>query len=83
MRHPYEKFIQLELLAIICAVVFGFFAMIQSYLFLILISFYLIAISLFLNAITYWYLRRTMDAFKQLVRALMLAFFITFIVFHL
>lgn len=83
MRHPYEKFIKMELLVIVCAGLFGLFALIQGYFFLIILCLYLIAFSQFLEAISYLHVRKTGEAGKQFIRAAMLVFFVTFIVFHL
>ncbi|MBM7601174.1 hypothetical protein JOC34_003595 [Virgibacillus halotolerans] len=83
MKHPYEKFIKMELIFILCAVLFGLVALIQGYLFLILMSLYIITISLFFDALIHWQLHRTLDAGKQILRAMMLIFLITFLVFHL
>jgi hypothetical protein len=83
MKRPYEKFIKMELLFISCAVLFGLIALIKGYLFLILLSLYIIAISLFFDALIHWQSRQTLDAGKQILRAVLLIFFITFMVFHL
>lgn len=83
MKHPYEKFIKMELVFIVCAVLFGLIALIQGYLFLILMSLYLVTISMLFNALIHWHSHRTADAGKQILRAIMLLCFVTFLVFHL
>ena len=83
MRHPYEKFIKMELIFILCAVLFGLVALIQGYIFLVLMSMILITISLFFDALIHWYSHRSADAGKQILRAVLLLCFIIFLIFHL
>src|SRR5690625_7839415 len=54
MRHPYEKFIRIELFAIGLSVFIGIFAFIKSYTILMFISFYFISLSLVAEAMVAW-----------------------------
>ncbi|PAV31414.1 hypothetical protein CIL05_01805 [Virgibacillus profundi] len=83
MRHPFEKFIRLELLSIVCVILFGLIALIQGYLLLIFLSLYLLAIGLLCNAMIEWYTHQSASAGKQVLRAIMIFLFTTYLMFLL
>lgn len=69
MRHPYEKFIRIELISMISAVLIGMIAFIKGYFTLIFICFFLIALSLIAEVIILWFTYQKIQAGKQLIRA--------------
>lgn len=69
MRHPYEKFIRIELISMISAVLIGMIAFIKGYFILIFICFFLIALSLIAEVIILWFTYQKIQAGKQLIRA--------------
>ncbi|GAB3048151.1 hypothetical protein [Virgibacillus ainsalahensis] len=83
MRHPYEKFMRIELIAIACVVLFGVIALIQGFLIFILLCFYLLALSIFCDAMILLYLHNPPQAGKQFLRAVMVFIFTTYLFFHL
>ncbi|WP_100009830.1 hypothetical protein [Lentibacillus sediminis] len=83
MRHPYEKIIRIELLAVACVILIGVFALFQGILLLVFLSFYLLALSLVCDALVDWYGGDTLKAGKQVLRAVMILLFTTFLLFHL
>lgn len=81
MRHPYEKFIRLELITIILVFILGIFAIIQSYILFIYLGLYLLVISLVFNALIEFHTYQTQEAMKHALRALLLFVFTTYLVF--
>jgi hypothetical protein len=79
MRHPYEKFIRGELVAIVLAVIFGLIALIQGVFFLIIIGLYLVAASLVCDGLIAIYMRNQVHGIKQLLRSVLLFLFATFL----
>ncbi|GAB3789239.1 hypothetical protein [Virgibacillus kimchii] len=81
MRHPYEKFIRLELITIILVFVLGLFAIIQTYIIFLFLGLYLLVISLILTALIEFHTYRTQEALKHASRALLLFIFTTYLIF--
>ncbi|OZU88485.1 hypothetical protein CIL03_12635 [Virgibacillus indicus] len=83
MRHPYGKFIRVEVISLVCLIFIGLIALIQGYLLLIYFSLYLLAIGLITDAMIEWYSHQTAKAGKQVIRAVMLFLFTTYLIFIL
>lgn len=83
MRSPMEKFTLIEIISIGIGSILGLFAMIQGYLILLLLTFYLIAISLICEAFIFLHKRDTAHAGKQIVRAVCIFIFITYMIFQI
>ncbi|MFD1416425.1 hypothetical protein [Oceanobacillus jeddahense] len=83
MRHPLEKFIRMEVIAIMAGLFFGIFAWITGWLFFLFFACYLFVFSMFSNALILLHTRRGSDAIKQAIRAVLLFLFITSIYFYL
>lgn len=83
MRHPYEKFIRLELLFIIVAVIVGIIALLKGFAFVIIIALYMIAFSMLSGAIVEWHTHQTNQAGKHFLQAILLFIFTTYMIFHL
>lgn len=83
MKSPLEKFTLVEILSIGIAAVVGLFAMIQGYLILLFITFFFIAISLVCEAFIFLHKKDTAHAGKQLVRAVCIFIFITYMIFQI
>lgn len=83
MRHPYEKFIRIELFSIGFAVFLGVFAFIQGYMILMFVSFYLISISLIAEAMVAWSTFHKQQAIKSVCRALLIFLLVTYLFFQL
>lgn len=81
MRHPYEKFIRIELVSIVSAILIGIIALIKGYLILIFICFYLLALSLLAEAMIEWSTHQKMQGGKQFVRAIVILILTTFLIF--
>lgn len=72
MRHPYEKFIRIELISMISAILIGIVALIKGYLILIFICFCLITVSLLAETIILWSTLQKAQGGKQFIRAFLL-----------
>lgn len=83
MRHPYEKFVRLELITLILAIVAGIFVLIKGFIFLAIFVIYLIACGLFCEAMIELHTHNKNKAFKHSLQALLLLVFTTYIVFQL
>nr|GGG70927.1 hypothetical protein GCM10011398_13840 [Virgibacillus oceani] len=83
MRHPYEKFIRLELIAILVAVVIGLFALIKGFLLIVILALYMLAFSLASGAIVEWNMNQTNQAGKHFLQAILLFIFTTYMIFQL
>lgn len=69
MKHPYEKFIRIELLTIGLAGLIGIVALVKGYLISVLICLYLITLSLLAEAMIALSTHQRVQGIKQLVRA--------------
>jgi len=83
MRHPYEKYIRLELITIILVFLLGIFAVIQSYIIFLFLGLYLLVVSLIFTALIEFYTYHTHNAIKHALRALLLFIFTTYLIFLL
>lgn len=84
LRHPYEKIMQLELLTLGASVLIGLIALIQASVFFIILSFYFIVLSLACDVFSHNYTsHRQQQGLKQAVRAGMLFFLTTVLIFLL
>lgn len=83
MRHPYEKFIRLELIAIAAAVIIGLIALLKGFVLVIMIAMYLLVFSLISGALVEWNINQAAQAGKHLAQAVLLFIFITYMIFHL
>lgn len=81
MRHPAEKFNQIELISLITAIFSGFLAIIQGYLLLLFLSLYFISLSIAANALVEWTTYQKLSAGKQLARAALLFILTTYLLF--
>ncbi|GIO26805.1 hypothetical protein [Ornithinibacillus bavariensis] len=77
MRHPYEKFIRGELVAIGLAVFFGLIALIQGVFLLIILGLFLVAASLICDGLIALYMQNQIHGVKQLLRSILLILFVT------
>lgn len=83
MRHPYEKFIRLELITLILAVLAGIVVLIKGFTFLAILLIYLIACGLCCEAMVEFHTHNKNKAFKHFVQAMLILVFMSYIVFHL
>lgn len=83
MRHPYEKFIRMELLALVSVIFLGLIAFIKSWVFLVFISLFLLALSITFDALVQWHTYQKASAGKQLIRGLMIIFLTIYLLFKL
>lgn len=83
MRHPYEKFIRLELVTLVLVVVIGFISVFQGYPIIMLFCLYLLSISIFCEALIHMNTFRTTEGIKQFVKAFMLMLLTTILLFQL
>jgi hypothetical protein len=79
MRHPYEKFIRGELVAIGLAVIFGLIALIQGVFILIILCLVLVAASLVCDGLIALYMQNQIHGVKQLLRSVLLFLFAAFL----
>ncbi|WP_077329400.1 hypothetical protein [Virgibacillus siamensis] len=80
MRHPYEKFIRLELLTLAAAVIIGLIAIIQGYLLIVFFCLFLVAISMIFEGLIAMNTFHTTEGLKQFTKAAILLL-LTFILF--
>jgi len=83
MKHPYEKFMNIELVSILLSILVGVVAFIQGYLFLIFLALYLVVISLSCDALIKWYTHYKNEAIMQFVRSGMLFLLTTYLLLSL
>ncbi|MFC4558125.1 hypothetical protein ACFO3D_07865 [Virgibacillus kekensis] len=83
MRHPYEKFIRLEIITLILAGVIGFIAVFQGFPIIMIFCLYLLAISIFSEALIYTNTFQTAQGMKQFAKAFLLILFATILLFQL
>lgn len=83
MRHPYEKYIRLELITLIIAVFAGIIVLIKGFLFLAIFLIYLVACALCCEAMIELNTHNRNNAFKHFLQAILILVFMSFIVFHL
>ena len=83
MRHPYEKFIRLELVIIAAAIIIGLTALLKGFILLVMFVMYLLAFSLISGAMAEWNINQATQAFKHFVQAILLFIFVTYMIFHL
>ncbi len=83
MRHPYEKFIRLELITLVLVVIIGLISVFQGILIIMLFSLYLLSISIFFEALIAFNTHNTAEGAKQFVKAAMLMLVTTILLFHL
>ena len=84
MRHPYEKIMRLELIAIGLSILTGIIALFQASVLFILLAIYLIIISLACDAFTHNFTTyRQLQSLKQAIRAGILFLLATALIFLL
>jgi hypothetical protein len=83
MRHPHEKFIRLELLAILLAVIIGIIALLKGFLLVMVLTLYLITFSMIFGALVEWNTRQTNQAGVHFLQAALLFVFTTYLLFHI
>ncbi|CEI80703.1 hypothetical protein [Oceanobacillus oncorhynchi] len=83
MRHPLEKFIRMEMLAIIGGLFAGIFAWITGWMFFLFLACYLFVFSMLSNVFILLYTHRASDAMKQVIRAFLLFIFLTSLFFYI
>lgn len=71
MKHPYEKFIRIELLSIVLALIIFIFALMKGYVLLAIISLLLIVVSLLSDGMIFFLTHEKAQAIKQFARAIM------------
>lgn len=79
MRHPYEKFIRIELFSLGLAVLFGVITLVRGYILLAFVSFYLISLSIAAEAMIAWLTHDKEQAIKLLVRSILIFIIATFL----
>lgn len=82
MRHPYEKFIRIELATIALAILIGFIVLIKGYILLAFASLYLLVISLLSEAMIAWFTHQKVQSGKQIIRAVILFALTTYFIFQ-
>lgn len=83
MKHPYEKFIRIELLALLSVVFLSIIAFIKAWVFLVVVSLFFIVFSLIAHALAEWHTHQRALAGKQLVRALFIFLLTIYLLFHI
>lgn len=83
MRSSLEKVAIMEVIAIFLAFIIGLFAMIQGYLLLILLTLFLISLSLVCEAFVFSQKRQSQHAIKQIIRAVCIFLFVTYLLFQI
>ncbi|WP_077602311.1 hypothetical protein [Oceanobacillus sojae] len=82
MRHPLEKFIRIEAIAIVGGLFIGILAWITGWMLLLFFACYLFVLSMLADALILLHTRRSSDAVKQVIRAVLLFLFITSLYFY-
>ncbi|WP_163969458.1 hypothetical protein [Oceanobacillus halotolerans] len=72
MRHPFEKYFQIELASLALLIVSGIIALLQGIPSLMLAALLMLAVSLFSEAAIYYYTHDNQQAIKQIAKAIML-----------
>ncbi|MFD1064571.1 hypothetical protein [Oceanobacillus locisalsi] len=83
MKHPLEKFIRMEVLAMIAGLFIGVLAWITGWVLFLFLACYLFIGSMFSHALILLHTRRGSDGIKQALRAMLLFLFITSLFFYL
>lgn len=83
MRHPYEKFIRLELLTLGIVIITGVISIVKGYPIIMILSLYLLSISIFCEALIGLNTQRTTKGAKQFAKAFMLFLLTTVLFFQL
>lgn len=84
MRQTFEKVMILEILSLVLSILLGFVALFQTSVILLISSFYMLAISLACDAYSHEYTTyRQFQGRKQLVRAVVVFFLATTLIFLL
>lgn len=83
MKHPYEKFLQIEIIALATAIVISLFSIVQGYRVLPVFTFYFIFISLFFDALFSWITYQKTHAIKQFVRSVLVLILTTYIMLNI
>lgn len=83
MRHPYEKFIRLELITLTFVVIVGLIAIFKGYLIIILFSLFMLAISILCEALIAINTYHTSEGVKQFIKAVMLLLLTAVLLFQL
>ncbi|ASN04014.1 hypothetical protein [Virgibacillus necropolis] len=83
MRHPYEKFVRLELISLILAIFAGIVVLVKGFILLAVVIIYLIGCGLCCEAMIELNTHNRNKAFKHFAQALLLFIFMTYILFHL
>ncbi|MDC3416814.1 hypothetical protein [Aquibacillus salsiterrae] len=81
MRHPYKKFAQLQLFMIVVTVFVGVLALAYQHLFLALLTCIFLALSFLFEALVELKRGRTYLFGQQLLRAIIIIIFVSFIYF--
>lgn len=82
MKHPLEKFIQMEIITIMAGLFIGILAWVTGWMLFLFFACYLFILSLIANALILLHTRRASDALKQVIRAVLLFLFITSLYFY-
>lgn len=83
MRHPLEKLIRMEIIAMIGGLFVGIFAWITGWIIFLFLACYLFIFSMLSNAFVLLHTHRASDAMKQVIRAALLFLFLTSLFFYL
>ncbi|NBJ69719.1 hypothetical protein D1839_09600 [Roseburia sp. 1XD42-34] len=85
MKHPYEKFVLVELISLGAAIPFAIFALMKGYTIVVIICLFLLATSLICDSLVQWYLYQSFSShvIKQAGRALLIGIFAIFFLFQL
>ncbi|BAC14982.1 hypothetical protein ACFQ4N_13220 [Oceanobacillus iheyensis] len=83
MRHPYQKFIQMEVIGLVLSFLCGITALITGWIILLFVAVYLLVVSIVCDAIILMQTRRQSEAMKQAIRAFVLFLLITSMFFQL
>ena len=83
MRHPFKRFIKIELFSLILAIITGLSAIIWTHVIWFILSIYLIAISLLCDGIVAQSTHQHTWAIKQFIRSFLLFIITTLLIFKL
>jgi len=81
MKHPYEKYIKLEIVTMLGALFFTFLMFIYKNLVIFLFALSLLALSMLSEAALLFFLNKKVEAIKQAVRSILLLLLLLALIF--
>lgn len=81
MRHPYEKYIKIELFTLLIALLFTILTVIYKKLIILLFALCLLALSMLSEALFLFFTNKKVEASKQFIRSLLLLLLLITLIF--